>query len=333
MLKAALLAATLMATGASAATITVAAGADAQERLQTALIDAKTGDMVKLGAGRFVLADGLSLDVPGVVVKGAGPDKTVLDFTSQKGEGEGLLITSDNVVVRDLTVENPKGDGIKSKGSDGISFVNVRVEWTGGPKTTNGAYGVYPVNSKNVLIDRVYREGRVGRRHLCRPVAEHHRAQLGPNTMSPASRSRTATTPTCTTTSPPTTPAASWCSTCRTCRSRAAIRHALFRNKVIANNHPNFAAAGNIVASVPPGTGVMVMANRDVWVEDNDIKDNGGNARDADGLRRRASPTRPTIRCRATSWCATTAMPATAASRPSRAAPRSPTRWAARCRR
>ena len=178
MLKAALLAATLISGAAAAATIQVAAGADAQERLQTALIDAKTGDTVLLAAGRFVLPDGLSLDVPGVIVKGAGPDKTVLDFTSQKGEGEGLLITSNNVVVRDLAVENPKGNGIKSKGSDGISFVNLRVEWTGGPKSTNGAYGVYPVSSKNVLIDRRLCEGRVGRRHLCRPIAEHHRPQF-----------------------------------------------------------------------------------------------------------------------------------------------------------
>jgi parallel beta-helix repeat protein len=51
----------------------------------------------------------------------------------------------------------------------------------------------------------------------------------------------------------------------------------LFHNQVVANNHPNFAGVGNIVASVPPGTGVMVMANRDVHVFDNDIKDNGGN--------------------------------------------------------
>jgi hypothetical protein len=47
---------------------------------------------------------------------------------------------------------------------------------------------------------------------------------------------------------------------------------------VAGNNHPNFAAPGNIVAAVPPGTGVMVMANRDVHVFDNDIRDNKGNA-------------------------------------------------------
>ena len=52
-------------------------------------------------------------------------------------------------------MEDPKGDGIKSKGSDVITFKDLKVVWTGGPLTTNGAYGVYPVESKNVLIDGV----------------------------------------------------------------------------------------------------------------------------------------------------------------------------------
>ena len=99
---------------------------DAQERLQTARLDASPGDVVELGAGRFELTDGLSLDVDDVTVKGAGPDATVLSFKGQKGAGEGLLITSDKVTVRDFAVEDTRGDGIKSKGADQISFINVQ---------------------------------------------------------------------------------------------------------------------------------------------------------------------------------------------------------------
>jgi parallel beta-helix repeat protein len=155
----ALAAATVLTTAAHAATLTVTPGPDAQERIQTALLDAKPGDTVMIAAGRYELADGLSLDVDGVTVKGAGPDATVLSFKGQKGAGEGLLITSDRVTVRDLAVEDSRGDGVKSKGSDQISFINLRVEWMGGPKESNGAYGVYPVSSTNVLIDRVLVRG------------------------------------------------------------------------------------------------------------------------------------------------------------------------------
>ena len=128
-----LLAATALVGAAQARTLTVAPGPDAQERIQTALLDAKPGDTVQLAAGRYDLIDGLSLDIDSVTVKGAGPGATVLSFKGQKGAGEGLLITSDRVTVRDLAVEDSRGDGIKSKGADEISFINVRVEWTGGP--------------------------------------------------------------------------------------------------------------------------------------------------------------------------------------------------------
>ena len=55
-------------------------------------------------------------------MKGAGQDKTILSFKGQKGAGEGLLVTSDGVTLRDFAVEDTKGDGIKSKGADHISL-------------------------------------------------------------------------------------------------------------------------------------------------------------------------------------------------------------------
>ncbi|MEZ5696716.1 MAG: hypothetical protein R3E18_09820 [Sphingomonadaceae bacterium] len=54
-----------------------------------ALILAEPGDEIVLGAGRFTLSDGLSLDVDNVTVRGKGMDETILDFTGQKDAGEG----------------------------------------------------------------------------------------------------------------------------------------------------------------------------------------------------------------------------------------------------
>ncbi|MEZ5801557.1 MAG: parallel beta-helix domain-containing protein [Nitratireductor sp.] len=138
---------------ALAADIAVPPGSDAQERLAEALINAQSGDTIWLGIGRYELSDGLSLDVDDVSLRGIGPDSSILSFSGQKGSGEGLLVTSDRVTLAGFAVENSKGDGIKSKGSDTITFRDIRVEWTGGPKAENGAYGLYPVSSKNVLIE------------------------------------------------------------------------------------------------------------------------------------------------------------------------------------
>jgi parallel beta-helix repeat protein len=49
----------------------------------------------------------------------------------------------------------------------------------------------------------------------------------------------------------------------------------VFKNEVIENNHENFAGEGNIVAMVPAGTGLMIMAYDDVEVFENKIENNG----------------------------------------------------------
>lgn len=259
---------------AEARTIAVAAGPGAQERLQTALLDARPGDTVAIGAGRFEFTDGLSLDVDDVTVTGAGQDKTILSFTGQKGAGEGLLITSDRVVVRDLAVRDTKGDGIKSKGSDQISLIALTVEWTGGPKETNGAYGVYPVASTNVLIDKVTVRGAsdagiyVGQSRNI--IVSNSRAEFNvagieiENSMNADVFDNVATRNTggILVFDLPNLPQMGGHST------------RLFRNQVIDNDTPNFAPKGNIVAGVPVGTGVMLMANRNVHVFDNRIAGN-----------------------------------------------------------
>ncbi|WP_397422327.1 parallel beta-helix domain-containing protein [Phenylobacterium sp.] len=277
-LATALLAATALASAAQARTIAVGPGPDAQERIQTALLDAKPGDTVQFAAGRYELTDGLSLDVNNVTVKGAGPDATVLSFKGQKGAGEGLLITSDQVTVRDFAVEDSRGDGIKSKGADEISFLNVRVEWTGGPKETNGAYGVYPVASTNVLIDRVVVRGAsdagiyVGQSKNI--VVKNSRAEFNvagieiENSMNADVFDNVATRNTggILVFDLPNLPQMGGHST------------RLYRNKVVDNDTPNFAPKGNIVAGVPTGTGIMVMANRNVHVFDNEISGNQSTA-------------------------------------------------------
>ena len=96
----------LLSGAAQAKVLAVTPGGDVQEKLQTALLDAKPGDTVSIAPGRYELTDGLSLDVPGVTVKGAGPAATILSFKGQKSSGEGFLITSSRVTVRDLGVED-----------------------------------------------------------------------------------------------------------------------------------------------------------------------------------------------------------------------------------
>ena len=271
-----LMAAAAMAVAGSvnAAVIEVTPGPNAQERAQTALIDAKPGDTVAFGAGRFEFTDGLSLDIDDVTVKGAGPDKTFLDFKGQKGGGDGLLITSDRVVVRDLAVQDTRGDGIKAKGVDQISYLNVLVEWTGGPKETNGAYGVYPVSSTNVLIDRVVVKGAadagiyVGQSKNI--VVRNSRAEFNvagieiENSMNADVYDNVATK----------NAGGILVFDLPDLPQQGGHSTRVYRNKVVDNDTPNFAPKNSTVAAVPTGTGVMIMANRNVHIFENEIAGN-----------------------------------------------------------
>lgn len=266
------------ASTAHGATLSVSPGEDDQRALQEALILAEPGDTVLLSAGRFRLQKGLSLDVANVTVRGAGPSETILDFTGQTGDAEGLLITADGALVADLAVENAAGNGLKSKDVDGISLVNLRVEWTNGAKSTNGAYGVYPVSSKNVLIERTLVRGAsdagiyVGQSQniiVRRNIAEMNVAGIEiENSYNADVYDNLATN----------NAGGLLVFDLPDLPQQGGHSVRLYGNRIIANNHVNFAAPGNIVAGVPSGTGIMVMANRNVHVSENEISGNRGNA-------------------------------------------------------
>ena len=95
---------------------------NSQEEIQEALILAEPGDTVFLSKGIYQLDHGLSLDVDNVSIIGEGMYETVLDFSNQETGAQGLLVTSDNVLMQDFAIENAKGDAIKSKGVKNISF-------------------------------------------------------------------------------------------------------------------------------------------------------------------------------------------------------------------
>ncbi len=274
LLIAASAASALLAGQAQSKVLTVMPGGDVQEKLQSALLDAKPGDTVSIAAGRYELTDGLSLDVAGVTVKGAGPAATILSFKGQKSSGEGVLITSNKVTVRDLGVEDTKGDGIKSKGVDQITFKNLRIEWTGGPKQTNGAYGVYPVSSTNVLIDHVTVNGAsdagiyVGQSKnivVQNSTAEFNVAGIEiENSMNADVHDNLATH----------NAGGILIFDLPNLPQMGGHSTRVFHNKVVQNDTKNFAKKGAIVGDVPTGTGIMVMANRDIHVFENEIDQN-----------------------------------------------------------
>ncbi len=97
LIAAAAIAAIIVTGAAEAKTWRIRPGADAEQSLQTALIEARPGDTVRLARGRFELSGSLSLDVDRVTIRGDGEARSILSFNNQRRGAEGLLITSDGV--------------------------------------------------------------------------------------------------------------------------------------------------------------------------------------------------------------------------------------------
>jgi parallel beta-helix repeat protein len=255
----------------------IEAGPNAAKEAQTAFIKAKPGETVEFGRGRFDFLATLSLDVSDVTIKGKGADQTILSFKNQGPGtgGEGLLITSKaGITLADLALEDAKGDAIKVNGTKGLSLRNLRVEWTSGPAETNGGYGLYPVLCTDVLIEGctvraasdagiyvgqseniVVRRNTVAQNVAGIEIENCTRADVYENVARDNAGGILVFTM-------PDLPKKDG----RHCR--------VYRNMVEGNNHENFAPKGNIVASVPPGTGVMIMASDEVEIFDNSIESN-----------------------------------------------------------
>ena len=259
----------------SAKQIVLGPSDNSQEEIQEALIDLEPGDVLTLKAGEYFFEDGLSLDVNDVIFEGSGIDDTILNFENQMSGAQGLLITSDGVTIRDFAVIDAKGDAIKVIGADGIDMIRLRTEWTGGPKETNGAYGFYPVESKDVLIDGCVAIGAsdagiyVGQSQniiVKNSAAQYNVAGFEIENSYYADvfdNLASHNTGGILVFDLPDLP------------QQGGHHVRVFRNKAINNDTDNFAPEGNIVGEVPRGTGIIIQANSDVEVFDNDLYGNG----------------------------------------------------------
>jgi len=200
-------------------------------------------------------------------------DKTILNFRNQAAGAQGLLVTASNFTIENLAIEDTKGDAIKINKGENIIVRKIRTEWTQGPKTENGAYGIYPVQIKNVLIEDSVAIGAsdagiyVGQSQNV--VVRRNRAEFNvagieiENCIDADVYENLATNNT-----------GGILVFNMPQLQQAGYRTRVYNNRAIANNTRNFGHAGTPVASVPAGTGVIVNSNDQVEIFDNEIADN-----------------------------------------------------------
>ncbi|MCB1644296.1 MAG: right-handed parallel beta-helix repeat-containing protein [Pseudomonadales bacterium] len=235
-------------------------------------IEAQPGDVIELPEGKWTLQRSLTLNTDGVTVRGAGMDKTILSFKGQVAGAEGILVNASDFTIEDLAIEDTRGDALKVNEGRNIIIRRVRTEWTGGPKTENGAYGIYPVQTENVLVEGSVAIGAsdagiyVGQSRNI--VVRDNRAEfnvagieiensIGADVYNNVAINNTGgilvfSMPQL---------------------SQPGHTTRVYNNKIVGNNTANFAVPGTAVAGVPTGTGLLINSNDKVEIFENEMSD------------------------------------------------------------
>jgi parallel beta-helix repeat protein len=247
-----------------------------------AFFDAREGDTIEFCEGHFDITTGLIVNgKKGITIKGAGIDKTYLSFENSDSS-EGLNIAhADGIVMEGFTVQDTPGNGIRVYRSKYVTFRAVRALWSDyatcstDPEAENtcahhGAYGLYPVESKHVLIedseswgasDAGIYVGQTSDVIVRRTRAEYNVAGFEfENTYRAVFEDNIATNN-----------VGGFLVFDLPGLSQYGEGNIIRRNKAYRNNMDNFAPIGNIVGIVPRGTGILVLSTDNLEIYDNDI--------------------------------------------------------------
>ncbi len=235
------------------------------ELIQAAVAQARSGDLIRVYPGTYketVYIDKENISLQGMIQDGKWP---TLD--GEKELNDALLYSGNGILIENFKIVNYKGNGVM--GQAGNNFV-IRNNWI----LDAGVYGIFPEFGKNGLIEHNILTGiedaaiYVG---MCDNVDVRHNEVYGNVAGIEIENSRHVlvennhsynNTGGILVFITPGLPI-------KTCYD------VIVRNNFINdNNHVNFGAPGSLVAGIPSGTGILVMAADQVTIENNIITGN-----------------------------------------------------------
>ena len=243
-------------------TIVVQAG----ESVQTAVDQARPGDIIEVPYG--VYHERVVIDINNITLRGI-PNEAG-EWPIFDGEGvltEAVIASGNNFTVGNLHVRNYTDNGVLVEGVTGVHFHDIFAE-------NVGTYGVYPVRSTDVLIERVEVTGvddagvYAGQ---CENVIVRDSVVYGnvlgielENTIGGEIYNNHAYDNT----------VGIFVVLLPQLTSKISANTLVYDNIVEDNNHENFAPPGATAGIAPSGVGILLLATDNAEVYNNEIRDN-----------------------------------------------------------
>jgi len=255
--------------------------ANVQKDVQTALIAQPSGSTICFDDVTYLFTDQLSVTTRGITLRGTGCG-AVFDFRNQVATARnGLLATGDDFTIENLTIKNTAGDGIRVEGAKNVTFRRLEVSWDkdalrpdDGGTPRSGAYAVYPVTCDGVTIDTCEVQGArdaalyVGQSKnivVKNSIVHDNVAGIEIENSTDAEVFGNKTT---------NNTAGILVFNLPDLSVQDGRRTLVHDNIVDGNNGENFGVPGTIVAGVPKGIGVVIMAASQTEVRNNTIQNN-----------------------------------------------------------
>ena len=251
-------------------TITVKAG----ESIQAAVDRARPGDVIEVMPG--IYKEEVKVDLDNITIRGVTSEIPPADsagilrrpvFDGENKLSDGVLASGSSFVLENIDLRDYTANGVVAQHARNVTFRNLKIEHT-------GLYGVYPVSCTGVKIENCVATGiadaalYVGQsRDIVVRDSEAHDNVTGieiENSVNAIVENNNVhdNTGGILVFILPNNP------------SKVGRNCIVRNNRVINNNHVNFANPNSIVANVPPGTGVMIMAADNTEVTGNEIRNN-----------------------------------------------------------
>lgn len=235
-----------------------------QSKIQATIDAAQPGDTIEIEPG--IYQESLYVDKPNITLRGIIRQGQWAQLDGGGLLNDGVIASGAGFTIENLKITNYKGNGVMTQGADRVTIRRLIVKDT-------GIYGIYPTLGHHVLVENNVVSGiadagiYIG---MCDSVDVTNNEvfenvagiEIENSTKAlVAHNSVYANTGGILVFALPGLP-----------RKKTELVY-LLKNQVYSNNHYNFGAPGSTVSSIPPGSGIIVLAADQVTITGNIIRD------------------------------------------------------------